>query len=396
MNKEVFQMNFGFYIPTDILFGEGALSRLHTKTLPGKKAAIIMTGGGSAVRLGYLDRLKKELELAGCEYIVFNSVLPNPTKDNVMQGAAAVRENGCDFLAALGGGSAIDAAKAIAIMSTNDGDYWDYVRTGSGKGMPLKNRPLPLVAVTTTAGTGSEADAGAVITNVELNEKTGFGTPYSFPAISVVDPELMLSVPPKYTVYQGFDVLFHATECYISSVESFAVDALAIDAIKRVAKYLPRAYRDGGDLEARTQMAWANTAAGLCLTFGSLTLEHALEHAMSGVYQDLTHGAGLLLICRDYYENREAAPALAGRMRDMAEAMGSPDPDAPHAFTRALSALMDSCGVGGIKMTDFGMARESFPEIVRLSHNHKGYMNERTQMTDEIVADILERSFERG
>lgn len=389
-------MNFSFYIPTDILFGEGALSQLHTKKLPGKKAAIIMTGGGSAVRLGYLDRLKAELALAGCEYMVYNNVLPNPTKDNVMQGAGAVRENGCDFLVALGGGSAIDAAKAIAIMATNDGDYWDYVRTGSGKGMPVQNRPLPLVAITTTAGTGSEADAGAVITNVALNEKTGFGTPFSFPVISIVDPGLMLSVPPRFTVYQGFDVLFHATECYISSVESFAVDALAIDAIKRVAKYLPRAYCDGSDIEARTQMAWANTAAGLCLTFGSLTLEHAMEHAMSGVYKDLTHGAGLLLICRDYYENREAVPALAERMRDMAEAMGSKDPDAPHAFTKALGELMDQCGVGSIKMADFGMQRESFAEIVRLSHNHKGYGNERSEITDEIVADILEKSFRRG
>ncbi len=388
-------MNFGFYIPTDIMFGEGSLSRLHTKRLPGKKAAVIMTGGGSAVRLGYLDRLKGELELAGCGYIVYNGVLPNPTKDNVMQGAAAVRENNCDFLVALGGGSAIDAAKAIAIMSTNDGDYWDYVRFGSGKGKPVTNRPLPLVAVTTTAGTGSEADAGAVITNVELNEKTGFGTPYSFPVISVVDPELMLSVPPKYTVYQGFDVLFHVTECYISSVESFAVDAFAIDAIKRVAEYLPRAYRNGADLEARTQMAWANTAAGLCLTFGSLTLEHALEHAMSGVYQELTHGAGLLLICRDYYENRENVPELKGRMRDMAAAMGSKEPDAPHAFTAALSELMEKCGVGDIKMSDFGMSPDSFPEIVRLSHNHKGYLNERSEINDGIVADILESSYRR-
>lgn len=386
-------MNFSVYIPTDIEFGCGSLSRLHEKKLPGKKALIVMTNGRSAKRLGYLDRLVKELELAGAEHVLYDRVLQNPTKDNVMEGADLARSEGCDMIVALGGGSAIDAGKAIALMAANDGDYWDYVRTGSGKGLPIEHDPLPLVAITTTAGTGSEADAGAVITNVELNEKIGFGTPKSFPVLSIVDPELMVSVPKLYTVYQGFDVFFHVAECYISRIQSYAVDPLALDAIKRVTKYLPRAYEDGNDMEAREQMAWANTEAGLCLTFGSLTVEHAMEHALSGVYQDLVHGLGLLLIAPAYFSYCETKPELAERMADMAEAMGSPDPKAPGAFTAELKKLMDACGVGDLKMSDSGIRREDFPEVVRLSHNHKGYQNEFMPITDQDVMDILEASY---
>lgn len=131
------------YVPTRILFGAGELNHLHTQKMPGKKALIIISNGKSAKANGYLTRVEAQLKACGVGYVLFDRVEANPLKSTVMAGAAAARENGCDFIVALGGGSVMDASKAIAIMSTNVGDYWDYIPTGTGKAQPVTQRPLP-------------------------------------------------------------------------------------------------------------------------------------------------------------------------------------------------------------------------------------------------------------
>ena len=204
-------MKFQYYIPTRILFGKGQLNALHTQQLPGKKALIVTTGGQSVKKFGYLSRVGQELDRAGVSHILFDKILPNPVKEHVMEGAALAKSSGCDFVVGLGGGSAIDSAKAIAIMAANSGDYWDYINGGSGKGLPVPNDPLPVVAITTTAGTGTEADPWTVITKTETNEKIGGGYDKTFPVLAVVDPELMTTVPPRLTAYQGW--LIHLAEC---------------------------------------------------------------------------------------------------------------------------------------------------------------------------------------
>lgn len=385
-------MNFRYYLPTDILFGAGTLNQLHEKKLPGHHALVVTTAGKSVRRLGYLDRLCRELALGGAEVTCYDRVSPNPTRDNVMEGAALARQAGCDFLVALGGGSAIDAAKGIAVMAVNDGDCWDYVRDGSGKGLPLQARPLPLVAIPTTAGTGSEADAGCVISYPERNEKVSFGTPWSFPAISVVDPELMLSVPPVLTAYQGFDVLFHAIECYLSKAANPASDLYGLDAIERVMAFLPRAVSRGEDLEARTQMAWASTEAGMCLTHSSLTVQHSLEHSLSGFYPNLTHGAGLILISRAYLSRCAKQEVYRERMRALARAMGAAEPAEPAAVLDRLEWLMKECGVAELKMSEFGIAREALPAVAEMSVDRR-YANERAPLSQEEALKILEQSY---
>lgn len=385
-------MNFRHYLPTEILFGAGAFNQLHTQSLPGRHALLVTTSGKSVKRLGYQDRLCRELTDAGAEITVYDKVCPNPTRDNVMEGAALARQAGCDFLVALGGGSAIDAAKAMAVMAVNDGDCWDYVRDGSGKGLPLKHKPLPLIAIPTTAGTGSEADAGCVISYPERNEKVSFGTPWSFPVLSIVDPELMLSVPPMLTAYQGFDVLFHAVECYLSLAAVPASDLFGLDAIRRVMKYLPRAVHQGSDLEARTQMALASTEAGMCLTHSSLTVEHSLEHSLSGFYPNLTHGAGLILISRAYLRRCAAQPVYRERMQDLAHAMGAPEGAEPEAVITRLEELMEQCGIDKIKMSDFGISREVLPQVAAMSRDRR-YPNERAPISLEEAGQILEQSY---
>ena len=189
-------MAFQYFVPTRILFGPGQVKTLHEQSLPGKKALIVTSCGTSAKKNGYLDTVINELEQAGVSYALFDQVQPNPTRQNVMDGAACARENGCDFVLGLGGGSSLDASKAIAVMSTNSGDFWDYIHGGTGKAMAMQNPPLPIVIVTTTAGTGTEADPWSVITNEKTREKIGFGIESTFPYLSIVDPEIMATVPP--------------------------------------------------------------------------------------------------------------------------------------------------------------------------------------------------------
>lgn len=196
---------FSLHIPTRILFGCGEIKKLATETLPGKKAMIIISGGTSMRKYGYLDKVIGFLTENDVASIVYDKILPNPIKSHVMEAAAICREQGCDFIIGLGGGSTIDSAKAIAVMACNDGDFWNYVTGGSGKGRPV-TKALPIVAIPTTAGTGTEADPWAVITNEEKQEKIGFGCSLTFPALSIIDPELMISIPPhcKHSINYKF------------------------------------------------------------------------------------------------------------------------------------------------------------------------------------------------
>lgn len=148
-------MYFNMYVPTKILFGAGTLNELGKQQLPGKKAVIIISNGKSTRANGYLSRTEEQLAQAGVATSVFDKIQPNPLKETVMEGAAFVKAQGADFIVALGGGSVIDSAKAIAVMTANPGDLWDYIASGTGKGQPIKNKPLPIVAISTTAGTGS-------------------------------------------------------------------------------------------------------------------------------------------------------------------------------------------------------------------------------------------------
>ena len=205
-------MRFEFDNPAKILFGSGALNLLGDQAMPGKKAMVLISNGKSTRAGGYLDRTVAQLARAGVQTAVWDGIMENPVREAIMAGAAFARENGCDFIAALGGGAVLDSAVAIAAMATNDGDLWDYIAGGTGGGKPFAHKGLPIVTIATTAGTGSEINCWGVISNLETREKIGFGDPSLTPVLAVVDPELMRTVPPRYTAYQGFDALFHNTE----------------------------------------------------------------------------------------------------------------------------------------------------------------------------------------
>jgi alcohol dehydrogenase len=359
-------MDFNYYIPTRLLFGAGSLNKLGKVPLPGKKALIVISAGKSMRQNGYLDRVTGLLEKQNVVYVVFDKILPNPVKSHVMEAAELAKKEGCDFIIGLGGGSSIDSAKSIAVMVKNSGDYWDYIGSGSGKGKPTTNGALPVVAITTTAGTGTEADPWTVITKEDTHEKIGFGNDHTFPVLSIVDPELMLTVPPDLTAYQGFDALFHSVEGYIATVANPVSDALALKSIELVAGYLPTAVKEGKNLEARTQVALANTLAGMVESLSSCTSEHSMEHAMSAYHPNIAHGAGLIMLSESYHAFfTEKSPE---RYANMARAMGENlEGLSPHekagAFVKALVKLQKACGVDVLKMSAFGVKEEEIPAL---------------------------------
>lgn len=389
------RMNFSFYNPTRILFGAGELNNLHKQTMPGKKALLLISNGKSTKVNGSLDRTIEQLEKAGIEYAIFDKIMENPYKSVVMEGAAFAKENTCDFILALGGGAVLDASVAIAAMATNPGDLWDYVFGGTGKAMPLKNPGLPIVTIATTSGTGSEINCWGVISNPDTNEKIGFGAPELTPILAIVDPELMRTVPAKYTAYQGFDALFHNTEVMISNGVNILSEAIALSAIENITKYLPRAVRDGNDLEARERVAYGSTMAGITMQLTSATAEHSMEHSMSAYHHNLPHGAGLIMISKAFYEFFIERHACDEQFIKMAKAMGIENADKPEDFITALVKLQEDCGVADLKMSDYGFKKEESMTLAQGARSMQGglFLANPCEMTDEDCAGIFDKSY---
>ncbi len=386
-------LSFNYYMPTRILFGKGALNKLHSQIMPGSRALIVISAGQSIRKNGYLDRLLEQLDQAGVTHVVFDKILPNPIKEHVMEGAALAREQKCDFVIGLGGGSSIDSAKAIAVMATNEGDFWDYISGGTGKGKPVLNTPLPIVAVTTTAGTGTEADPWAVVTNGE--EKIGFGYDKTFPVLSIVDPELMMSVPANLTAFQGFDALFHSTEGYVNKTANEMSDLFALKAIELIGKSLANAVADGSNEAARTDVALANTLSGIVESTSGCISEHSIEHAMSAYHPNLTHGAGLIMISLAYYTFLAKSGSCDQRLIDMAKALGKCDADKPTDFVVALQELQKACGVDNLKMSDCGIKKDELPKIAENAYATMGglYQVDPCTIALEDTIKILEESY---
>ncbi|WP_279030058.1 iron-containing alcohol dehydrogenase [Bilophila wadsworthia] len=389
------RMSFHFYNPTRIVFGSGTLNELGNQALPGKKALLLMSCGKSAKVSGAYDRTLEQLKKAGVEVAEFAKVMENPLKDMVMEGAAFARDNGCDFIVALGGGAVLDSATAISAMATNEGDLWDYVCGGTGKGKPLSRPGLPVVTITLTAGTASEINCWGVISNPETQEKIGFGDPMLNPVLAIVDPELMRTIPARYTAYQGFDALFHNTEVMMSNGVNILSETIALSAIRNIAMYLPRAVRNGHDLEAREHIAYGSTMAGMTMQLTSTTAQHSMEHSMSAYHHNLPHGAGLIMISKAFAEFFMERHACDAQFVKMARAMGMERADKPQDFITALVALQEACGVADLKMSDYGFTPDEFMTLAKGARSMQGglFAANPCEMTDEDSASIFEKSY---
>lgn len=389
-------MQFIDFAPVKVVFGPGKLDALRTEALPGTRALLLTSNGSAMERIGALHRVREMLDARGITYVHMPVVEPNPLVATVMAVGEKIREEKCDFLIALGGGSVMDCAKAAGIVATNPGHLWDYVQSGTGGRKPIAIDPLPLVAITTTAGTGSEVDAGGVITNPETREKVGLGGHVNcFPKLAIVDPELMLSVPPHLTAYQGFDALFHAVEGYLNKRPNFMSDMYALESVRHLGKWLPIAVKDGNNLEAREHVAFANTLSGFVMTTTRLTSQHAMEHALSSFHQELPHGAGLIMLSMAYFGHMIAVGAQSERFVALARAMGDTEAVQPSDFLHALQKMLAECGMAELKMSDWGITREELPamtEICRSAGAH-AFEQDAVAMTFQDTLAIYEASF---
>ncbi|PTL32844.1 alcohol dehydrogenase [Prevotella sp. oral taxon 376] len=389
------KLSFVFPGQTMVLFGAGQLNSLHTLPMPGKKALLVISNGKSTRVNGYLDRTLNELREAGVEAVVFDKIQANPVKESVEEGAKVANENGCDFVVALGGGSVMDAAKVMAINATNSGDLWDYATGRTGKGKHAVNAPLPWIAITTTAGTGSEVDCAGVITNPETHEKLGLGDPRAFAVYAIVDPELMVSVPPRFTAYQGFDALFHSLEGYVSNRSNLYSDMVQEAAITNIGKYLPIACRDGKNMEARARVAFANTMSGYSMDTSACTAEHSIEHALSAYHEQLPHGAGLIMISRAYFTTVMNKHVCDDRFVNMAKMLGKADAEKPEDFITALVELQRACGVDGLKMSDYGITPAEFDTMASNALEVMGGLVacDRQPLRHDEIVEILKLSY---
>ncbi len=279
---------FNIFLPTKIFFGEGALEKLPSSVKDLGKKAMIVTGKKSSKQTGLLDRVVKMLEQKNIGVVVFDRVQPNPVSDDVDEAAQIAIKEKVDFVVGLGGGSAIDSAKAIAITAMMGGKFWEYVTKKPDKA-------LPVIAIPTTHGTGTEADPFAVITNPQTSEKVGIGYSVIFPKISIVDPSLMTTLPKDQTAYTSMDAFYHSLEAFLNVDANVYSDTLAVDSMKRIVANLQSAYENGNDIYARTNLAWASTEAGITETVTGVIANHAIEHGLSGFNPQLPHGLGLCI-----------------------------------------------------------------------------------------------------
>ena len=387
-------MSYIWDLPTKVLFGAGMVKELGKQEMPGKKALLVISNGKSARTNGGLDIVTKELRSAGVEVVLFDKICANPTVPILTEGINAVRDNRCDFVVGLGGGSVLDAVTVIAAVAPQkEGKLWDYMQSGTGGKKPMREPSLPYIEITTSAGTGSEVDQWGVVTNPDTHEKMGFGG--DFARLAIVDPQLMLTVPPTYTAYQGFDALFHSVEGFVSKLCNEAAEMVELAAIENIAKYMPVAVHNGTDLTARTKMAFANTMSGYSMVVSSCTSEHSMEHAMSGHHQSLPHGAGLIMISKAYFTKWIEKHVCDDRFIRMAVAMGKTGANDPMDFIDALDALQRSCDVSGLKMSDYDIAPSEFLTLARDAKASMGRLFDcdRFEMSDEEVAEIYRQSY---
>ena len=273
-----------YYVPSINIMGAGCLQELGPAISDlGFKKALVVTDK-FLVSCGIAEKVTNVLKEQNIEFVIYDEVLPNPTCEVVNNGLIELKRHECDFVVSIGGGSPQDTAKAVALLATNGGDIRNY------EGVNVtKNKALPIVAVNTTAGTSSEVTINYVITDEERHVKMVMVDKNSLVTITVNDPELMVNKPAALTAATGMDALTHAIETLVTPGAYAVTDATALDAVKIIFEYLPRAVKNGQDIEAREQMVYAIFLGGIAFSNAGLGNVHAMAHQLGGIY-NLPHG----------------------------------------------------------------------------------------------------------
>jgi len=353
-------MLYTYKLPTEIIFGVGSLKVVPEKVRElGKEHVFVVTDKGVKAA-GILEKVLKVLEEEKFKVSVYDAIEGEPTTDLVEQVTEEVKKSGAQVVLGVGGGSALDTAKAAAAMVTNEGKIFDYA--GIGK---IKNQPLPIIAVPTTAGTGSEATMWAVITDKATKIKTGIGSFMLMPTYAILDPELTLTMPPRVTAASGMDALTHAVESYICTATQPISEALAIQAIKLIARSLRKAVANGRNLKAREEMLYASTIAALAFNVTRLGIAHALASPL-GAHFSVPHGiANAILLPHVMEYNLIGAPE---KFAEIAVIFGEnishlPPMEAARKAVDAVAKLLEDIGITD-KLSSYGATEEKLQPVV--------------------------------
>lgn len=286
-------LNFRHLAPTAIEFGAGKLDKLGELTAPHGSRVMLVTMPWEPALRPMFERAQASLQAAQLSVVVYDQAQPNPTVEIVDRGARIAQEEGIECVVGMGGGSSLDTAKGIAVAATHPGSVWDYMYFQPKQPTALT---LPIVAVTTTSGTGSHATRYAVITNSAIQCKSAIANDHVFPRVGLVDPELMLGLPRPLTASTAFDAFTHAFESYTNPAATPMTDLLNLEALRLIAQNVETVLADGSNLQARAQLAWADTLAGICISNAGTTLPHAMGQPISGHFPHVAHGQSLAAV----------------------------------------------------------------------------------------------------
>lgn len=373
-------MSYKFFMPAISLMGADCLKDAGDQVGElGFKKALIVTDKVLG-QIGIVKKVTDVLDNKNIEYAIYDETKPNPTVKNVNDGLALLKEKECDFVISLGGGSAHDCAKGIALLATNGGEIKDY------EGVDKSKKPqLPMVGINTTAGTGSEMTLFAIITDEERHIKMALVDKHLTPIIAVNDPMLMLAMPKSLTAATGMDALTHAIEAYVSTSATPITDACAEKAIELISNYLVNAVENGQDVEARDMMAYAEYLAGMAFNNASLGYVHAMAHQLGGFY-NLPHGVCNAILLPHVQEYNKATSA--SRLAKIAKIMGrniegltdEQGADLCIDMIKSLSqtiGIPEGLGVLGVKESDFEtLATNALNDACSLTNPRKGNLED--------------------
>lgn len=393
-------MNFEYSNPTHLVFGAGIISRLGEFAVKYGKRALLITGGGSVKRSGIFDKVANSLKDAGITVFECEGVEPNPRIASVRRGAAIAKQNQCELIVALGGGSVMDASKVMAAAVKYDGDPWDMIYHRQEK-VYFPTAAIPLITIPTLAATGSEMNCGAVITNEETTEKSFVQAPCLFPKVALMDPELTVSVPKNQTAYGVCDLITHITEGYFNGVGNSPIqDRFAEGVILTAMEYGPKAIANGNDLDAREQIMWAATVAlnGFVQSGnGGVGFPvHMIEHTVSA-FHDITHAVGLAIINPSWM--RFAAKRNPAKFVQFAERIfglkskGADALDCALAGIAKFEAFLKEIGCP-TRFSEVGIDGKLFTkyaqETLRIIHDGNGKLPAQPPMSEADIVSVLQ------
>ncbi len=381
-------MRFEFATPSRIIFGQGTLKEVAPLASEMGNCALLVTGRNVERAIPLLELLNK----TGMKSFIF-SVSSEPTIKLIIEGVQTARQNACEVVIGMGGGSAIDTGKAISALLTNSGDIMDYLEV-IGRGKNLAYAPAPCIAIPTTAGSGAEVTRNSVLTSPEHQVKVSLRSPMMLPDLAVVDPELTYSMPPSITASTGLDALTQILESFVSVKSNPLTDAICLDGLKRAARSLRHAFEDGSDTVARENMAVVSLYGGLALANSKLGAVHGVAGPMGAMFP-APHGvicARLLPFVMEVNVRalRHSSQQFLIRYDEVAKVLtGKSDARAEDG----IAWILDLCETLDVPaLSNFGITEDHFTELVARSKKASSMKGNPVKLTDEELTEILRKA----